>query len=450
MADHRKRSPGVVKRRGRGAARPIRSFIVVGTLLAVAVAVLSLAAAPSPTRMLAGTSGTTLSIRVSGDRLVDGMGDPLVLHGVNRSGTEYACIQGWGIFDGPSDAASVAAIASWHTNVVRVPLNEDCWLGINGVSTSYGGVSYQQAIENYVMLLNQYGMYAILDLQWGAPGTTPATGQEPMPDQDHSPAFWASVAEAFKGNPSVLFDLFNEPYPDDDQDSTAAWTCWRDGGTCQGVPYVAAGMQELVDTVRSTGATNVIIFGGVQYGGNLDSWGTYEPTDPLGQLAASPHVYNFGSCVTTACWNSMLTSIGGVPLVTAEIGENDGSDSFINAYMSWADANGVDYLAWTWDTWGCGSAISLITDYNGTPCPGYGVGYEQHLAGLADAVPPTATVPPTSVPPPLGRAPSPGQRTSQGYWLVGADGGIFSFGDAGFYGSEGGKPLNAPVVGMAG
>ena len=36
-----------------------------------------------------------------------------------------------------------------------------------------------------------------------------------------------------------------------------------------------------------------------------------------------------------------------------------------------------------------------------------------------------------------------------GYWLVAADGGVFTFGDAGFYGSMGGKPLNAPAVGMA-
>jgi hypothetical protein len=36
-----------------------------------------------------------------------------------------------------------------------------------------------------------------------------------------------------------------------------------------------------------------------------------------------------------------------------------------------------------------------------------------------------------------------------GYWLVAADGGVFSFGDAGFHGSMGGKPLAAPVVGMA-
>ena len=36
-----------------------------------------------------------------------------------------------------------------------------------------------------------------------------------------------------------------------------------------------------------------------------------------------------------------------------------------------------------------------------------------------------------------------------GYWLVAADGGIFSFGDAAFYGSTGNLALNKPVVGLA-
>jgi Putative Ig domain len=37
----------------------------------------------------------------------------------------------------------------------------------------------------------------------------------------------------------------------------------------------------------------------------------------------------------------------------------------------------------------------------------------------------------------------------QGYWLVAADGGTFTFGDARFYGSMGGRYLNAPVVDLA-
>jgi MFS family permease len=36
-----------------------------------------------------------------------------------------------------------------------------------------------------------------------------------------------------------------------------------------------------------------------------------------------------------------------------------------------------------------------------------------------------------------------------GYWLVAGDGGVFAFGDAGFFGSMGGQHLNASVVGMA-
>ena len=46
----------------------------------------------------------------------------------------------------------------------------------------------------------------------------------------------------------------------------------------------------------------------------------------------------------------------------------------------------------------------------------------------------------------VGIAPTP---DGGGYWLVASDGGIFAFGDAGFYGSMGGKPLNKPIVGMA-
>jgi hypothetical protein len=36
----------------------------------------------------------------------------------------------------------------------------------------------------------------------------------------------------------------------------------------------------------------------------------------------------------------------------------------------------------------------------------------------------------------------------QGYWLVASDGGVFTFGNAGFFGSLAGHHLNAPVVGL--
>jgi hypothetical protein len=325
------------------------------------------------------SSAAPLSIQVAGNQLVNGSGTPVQLRGVNRSGTEYACQQGWGIFDGSSDDASVAAIASWHTNVVRIPMNEDCWLGINGVNPAFGGANYQQAIEAYVSLLHQHGLYAILDLAVVDPGDILATGLQQMPDQDHSPAFWASVAAAFKDDPAAIFDLFNEPYPGNNTTSDASWTCWRDGGTCDGLSYQAAGMQELVNTVRAAGANNVIMLGGIGYASVLDQWAAYEPVDPAGQLAASLHDYNFGGCTTSDCWNATLAAVGNAPLITGEMG----FDGYIEPYMTWADAHGVGYLAWTWDTWGCDGGQALISDYDGAPCDPYGTGYQQHLAALA-------------------------------------------------------------------
>jgi len=49
------------------------------------------------------------------------------------------------------------------------------------------------------------------------------------------------------------------------------------------------------------------------------------------------------------------------------------------------------------------------------------------------------------VQPIVGIAPTP---TGAGYWLVAADGGVFSFGDAAYHGSLGGLVLNQPIVGM--
>ena len=37
----------------------------------------------------------------------------------------------------------------------------------------------------------------------------------------------------------------------------------------------------------------------------------------------------------------------------------------------------------------------------------------------------------------------------EGYWVADAHGGVFSHGDASFYGSEGAARLNKPIVGMA-
>jgi endoglucanase len=297
--------------------------------------------------------------RVSGERLADAQNKPLRLLGVNRSGTEYACIQGWGIFDGPTAQPDVDAMASWGINAVRLPLNEDCWLAINGAPPRYSGARYRAAIRAYVRRLHKAGLYVVLDLHWNAPGTVKATGQQPMADLDHAPRFWSSVGRAFRRDPKIIFDLYNEPNGID-------WRCWRDGCMLpQG--WRTAGMQRLVDAVRSSGALQPIIVAGLDFAGNLSSWLKYRPEDPAQQLVAGFHVFDFTACSSPDCWNGTVGPVAReVPVVTTEVGQTNCSSAFLDRFMTWADTAGVSYLGWSWNPSGCG-APALIESWNGRP-----------------------------------------------------------------------------------
>jgi hypothetical protein len=314
-------------------------------------------------------------IRVDGSHLVDGAGHVVRLLGVNFSGAEYNCAQGYGIFDGPAGSGAVAAMTTWKINAVRVPLNEDCWLGINGVKARYSGPRYRQAIAAFVGRLHAAGLYVILDLHWNAPGKQKALNLKKMADRDHSPAFWRSLATQFRGDHAMLFDLYNEPHD-------ISWPCWRDGCRMDG-GWQAAGMQELLDAVRGTGAKQPVLVGGLGWANHLGGWLQFRPHDPAHQLVAGFHLYNFTECVTKACWRRTVGRVAQrFPMVTGELGEGDCAHGFIDRYMPWADARGISYLGWSWNAVGCRSGPALIMSTDGTPTP-FGVGLRDHLRSLA-------------------------------------------------------------------
>ena len=342
----------------------------------------------------ASAANTAPSLHVSGNHLVNARGARVVLHGVDRSGSEYACVQGWGFWDGPVNQATVTAMKNWDINAVRVPLNEACWNGESSVSGKYRGAAYRAAVEAYVTLLNRDGLVAILDLHWtdgvytgpsSACASARAVCQKPMPDSAGSVRFWRSVAGVFKHDDSVIFDLFNEPYPEraPGASEAEAWRCWLHGGHCTGIGYSVAGMQTLVNTVRATGARNVIMLGGLGYSSDLSGWLAHKPADPDHNLAASWHAYNFSGCNNPGCWNAEIAPVvSKVPLVAGEIGENDCADHYINQLMPWLDKESASYLAWAWNAdFACSTGPGLITSYNGNPTV-YGSGYRAHLRSL--------------------------------------------------------------------
>jgi endoglucanase len=343
---------------------------------------------PNPT-------GAAPPLHVSGNKLLTNTGATYRLLGVNRSGGEFACIQGNGMWDGPMDQASITTIRTWKVRAVRVPLNEECWLGTSNVpATGASGAAYQQNVRNYVNLLIAGGITPIIEMHWsfGAYGGAGANCseavarcQKPMPDAQNAPAFWTSVANAYKGNDAVVFDLFNEPFPDIPANSVdAGWRCFRDGGTCPGIGFPVAGFQSLVNAVRGTGATNVIMVGGLTWSNNIAQWLQWKPSDPLNNLMAFAHVYNFNACINTSCWDSQWAPVAAqVPLTISEIGENDCAHGFVDQVMAWADAHGAGYLGWTWNTWPCTSGPALIIDYNGT-ATAFGQGIKDHLAVVSN------------------------------------------------------------------
>ncbi|SFL88574.1 glycoside hydrolase family 5 protein [Geodermatophilus ruber] len=350
-----------------------------------------------------GARGHITALNVRGNQLVDQDGAPVRLLGFNNSGAEYACAQGWGIFDSHAarntrmSASTVAAMMTWRgANTVRVPLNEQCWLG-PGVQRAYGGAAYQKAIRHFVSLLRSHGFVVVLDLHRSAPGRARALEQEQMPSRSHSPDFWRGVATTFKDDTAVVFDVFNEPFPFDEADSRRAWSCWRDGG-CRlpsrnaSQTYTAAGMNELITTIRATGARNVIAVGGIDWAAALDRWLEYQPVDPLHNLVASFHAYPHNRCADESCFDTVLARVASVvPLYAGEVGPdldenctpaNVAEAGFSERAFDWLDAHGASYTAWTWNVWN--DCASLISDYEGTPTPFWGREVRERLAGNSE------------------------------------------------------------------
>lgn len=384
------------------------------------------------------SKGSKLSIRTCGNSLIDGQGNIVQLRGVNVSGLESVAIFGWSPSNpwGGSTGTPTPdwnTIKSWGSNVVRLPLNEASWLSLrcvdvggigqtvapNGskaqnapgaaINADPGG-NYRSTVIDSVKGATAAGLYVILDLHLTAPGDACPTKQNAMADADHSIAFWTSVATTFKDSPSVIFELFNEPFLDMTSAlaDSSPWIDLQNGGGTMN-SYIAqtpnspgsvtvtytwhtAGMQQMLDAVRATGATNVVLSSSLSYASAINNWLKYKPTDPANQLGAVWHAYSASeyphqvdcvgkpACAATIMASAQAIKAAGYPVVITEYGDAIGGDSapFASVLLPFADANGIGYLGWTWDTWPGQKANDLITDAAGHPTQGYGTYVRAH------------------------------------------------------------------------
>jgi endoglucanase len=352
------------------------------------------------------------ALHVSGNQILDASDTPWLFRGVNTWIWEGACVQGNGIGTQPRTQAAVDALKSWtNLNCVRIPFNENCWLGINGAPQGTTLANYKQTLQDFVALLLANDLYVILDLHWtSAPNSNSlATDFQLMPDDYHAQDLWTSFANTFKGDDRIIFDVFNEPRPNGNNANDAnAWSCWKNGSSgvsqspCTGVAWPAAGMQELVTTIRNTGATNILLVGGIRWSGwyytdASSNYLNYVPTDPLNNLACSWHNYNYTWLKSISEFNTHISPVAAVmPVVLGEHGIQPFSGTtngaanvdWWEALMDWADSKNIGYCAWVWKDWNPETNNGLLFDdgasgsyLNGTPSFN-GQVYKDHIAAL--------------------------------------------------------------------
>jgi hypothetical protein len=341
-------------------------------------------------------AGKPLPLKVAGTQILDSQNHPVRLQGVNAASMEFTS-------DGEGHILKTVnvAIQDWHVNVIRMPLSQDRWFG-KGREQTDGGKAYRALVKQIVNECATQHCYIILDLHWSDCNEWGQNiGQHSMPDTN-SLVFWRSFAPLYANNPAVLFDLYNEPHD-------VSWDVWLNGGYIKDKPngwnleaknYQCVGMQAVLDTIRATGAKNVVICGGLDwaydFSGILDG---RQLSDPNGNgVIYANHCYdNKHDSVYTWIAKMELASAK-LPVIVTEFGGNSGpskmepDDNWLLHVLQAIQEHQWSYTAWDLHR---SAGPRLISDWNYTPSPRFGVFVKQALDGtLSPYTPP----PPTNSP----------------------------------------------------
>lgn len=149
-------------------------------------------------------------------------------------------------------------------NVVRIPIHPDHWVRVDDY--------LEKLVVPAVTWANELGMYAIIDLHFiGNIVTGEGINLEGVDNpKELAEDFWIKAASRFKDSQNVLFEICNEPAQIEEKQ-------WRD--------YA----DSMVDLIRSQGAAQMIIVGGVRYS-QLLSWVKEYPISD-NNIAYAAHIY---------------------------------------------------------------------------------------------------------------------------------------------------------------
>lgn len=299
--------------------------------------------------------------RTMGRFILDGQGRPFLPHGLNRPSLEW---NPQGVMLSRKD---VARMASWGANVIRIPTNQDFLLPD---SCRYAP-GYLARVEQLVRWVNAAGMEALIDLHWSDRGERciGKMGQQEMPDE-RSVRFWQIMARAFRSNPQVFLELYNEPH-------AITWSCWLRGCvTSQG--WRAVGMQELYDTVRRAGFTGLVFIDGRDWARDLSGVPSHMVRGYNIVYATHPYDATVDPAMLDAAFGDLA---GRYPIVATEFGPFRNKTPFCSPavegglirYFEAPDGRKQRAIGWIAWAWYAASNVctfpAVIRDWQGNPAP---------------------------------------------------------------------------------
>jgi len=337
------------------------------------------------------------ALKVVGNELQNDLGGRVMLRGVNCAGMEWSDDS-----DGHILKTVEVAVVGWHANLIRLPLAQDRWFG-RARGQADGGARYRAVVRQLVDFCAAHDAYLILDLHWSDAGEWGQNiGQHNLPDRN-SIAFWKDAAAAYANHPAVVFDLYNEP-------AHATWDQWYRGGPVTEVDqkrnvtlrYEAVGLPALAAAIRSTGAKNLIIAGGINWAYEVEGIpGGREIADPDGNgvvYAAHPypHAYEGLGRETIPQWTARMEKFAAKhPIVVTEFGSIERMWPFPKEWAMNDEKWNRAMLAvleahrWTWTAWDFHPTAwpCLISDWSYTPTPEFGRWVRQALIENTPAIP---------------------------------------------------------------
>jgi hypothetical protein len=265
-------------------------------------------------------------------------------------------------------------------------------------------VAYRALVDQIINTAAADGAYVMLDMHWSDMGVWGANnGQHFLPD-DHTTLFWQDAAGRYANNPTVLFDPYNEPHFANDEPSDADFALWQNGGTVTETgefngTYHSPGMQGLIDTIRATGANNVVAPEGLNWGSNLSGvFNGHALSDPAGNLMYQAHLYP-NKLADASVADSVEQVAQAYPIYVGEwgsggvVGQPDAGAAQSNQTMlAYLDAHHFSWTAWAM-TPDLEGEYNLVSAWDGNAATSdYGVNVQANLAAHANDVPTPAPV----------------------------------------------------------